>query len=56
MKGLIKNLVKNTALVGAIYFATALAVQINMGGDVEYWLSLFVGAGILIYSLIEERS
>lgn len=52
-KNLIVLFVKNTAFIGAIYFGTALAIQINSGGDVEYWLSLFVGLGILIASSLE---
>lgn len=53
MINFILAVVKNIALVGAIYFSAALAIQINLGGDVEYWLSLFIGGGILVYSALE---
>lgn len=53
MNTLLLTLIKTSSLVGAIYFSVALAVQINSGGDVEYWFSLFIGAGILLYSLID---
>lgn len=53
MKSLLLTLVKATSLIAAVYFSTALAIQINLGGDVEYWLSLFIATSILVFSLIE---
>lgn len=53
MTTLFFTFVKTAAFVGAIYFSVALAIQINLGGDVEYWLSLFIAAGIVVYSVIE---
>lgn len=53
MNTLILATIKNFALVGAIYFAAALAIQINLGGDVEYWLSLLITGCVIVYSFLD---
>lgn len=46
-------IIKAGALTVIIYFSSALAVQINLGGDVEYWITVFIALGVLAYGIIE---
>jgi len=55
MHNLIFSLIKASALAAIVYFSAAFAIQINLGGDVEYWLTLFIGAGVFIYGLAEWK-
>ena len=49
---LIRNIIKSGSLAVIVYFSAALAIQINLGGDVEYWLSLFIAGGIMLHGVV----
>lgn len=52
---LILSLVQTFSLAAVIYFSAALAFQINAGGDVEYYISIFIVAAAVVYALIDWK-
>lgn len=46
----IYRFIKSLALAAIIYFSAALAFQVNSGGDVEYYLTVFILIAALVHA------
>lgn len=49
------HLISNIMLVAIIYFAAALAFQINTGIDINYYITIFILIAIVIKSWSDKK-
>ncbi len=56
MRGYLFSLVKGMSLLGMMHFAAALAVQVDRGIDVEYYLGAFALVACAVFAWADARS
>ena len=56
MRGYVFSLVKSLALLGMMHLAAALAVQIDRGVDVEYYLGALALIACALFAWADARS
>lgn len=52
---LILSLIKAGSLGALVYFSTAVAFMVHVGGDVEYYIALFAMLAAVIYAVVDAK-